>query len=94
MGRPLRDHAPHIGARLQQARERAGLLGKQLDRLAGKAPGHARIIETTGRASVDSLVAYATVLGLSLDYLVLARGVCPAKASIRSAIEKAERLAA
>ena len=61
-----------MGQRLHWAREAAGVSARELDRLAGKTPGHVGLIEARDSdATGKTLAAYAAVLGLSLDWLIV-----------------------
>jgi hypothetical protein len=85
-----------IGARLREARTLAGVGSKELDRLAQKTPGHANTLESEriGDATTQTASAYASVLGISLDWLIAGKGPEPIKADVRAAVAKArERLA-
>lgn len=88
--------ATGIGGRLRLARTTAGITARELDRLAGRAEGHAALIEsdTTERPRAsDVLLSYADVLGLSLDWLAAGRGRAPREADVLAAVERARRAA-
>lgn len=78
-------------SRLTRARKLGGLSGRQLSQLAGVADGFASMIERgVSRApAFGVIVAFARVLGVSLDWL--ARGVDPQPTAeqIKAAVEAA-----
>jgi|SRR5580704_12250039 hypothetical protein len=80
-----------IAARLKFARTLAHLPAREMDRLAGKTPGHAGLIEARpgSDAMAGTLAAYADVLGLSLDWLVRGQGDAPTADSVREAVATA-----
>lgn len=67
-----------IADRLKLARSRLGISARELDRRAGLTQGHTSLIET-GERSIEAATAakLATALGVSLDWLVMGRGVGP-----------------
>ena len=82
-----------IGQRLRWARDQAELSARELDRLAGKTPGHAGLIEARGTdAWASTLAAYARVLGLSLDWLIAGeKRRAPKPARILVAVKRARK---
>lgn len=77
--------------RLAAARKKANLPARELDRLAGVSPGQTWAIENSksGNADTKTLDKLASVLGLSLDYLVRGQGKRPPPSAIRAAVEAA-----
>lgn len=86
------------GQRIREAREllRPILATKELDVLAGLAPGHTWILERDGGSNMASstLFAIARVLGVSPEYLYRGEGRKPSAKTICAAVTKArfERL--
>jgi transcriptional regulator with XRE-family HTH domain len=80
-----------IGKRLRKARKLAQISARELDRLAGRTPGHAGLIEHRPGADVmaGTVLAYADVLGLSLDWLIAGRGAEPIAARVQAAVVEA-----
>jgi len=62
-----------------------------LDRLAGRPEGHATVIESRGDSPVksDTASAYASVLGVSLDWLIDGSGDPPTALDVTRAVEHA-----
>lgn len=79
--------------RLRRARTLGGLSQRELATLAGLSPSHVGLIEQgrvddLGSGAASSL---ATVLGVSLDWLVRGLGRRPAAADITAAVAKARQ---
>lgn len=87
-----------LGDRVAHLRTRAELSGSELARLSGLARSHVQLIESGARMALqaDTLLALATVLGVSLDWLVRGLGEEPSPETIRAAVEvaRARRAAA
>lgn len=68
-----------------------GLAARELDRLAQKTPGHAGLIEGRPKSDVmaGTVLAYADVLGVSLDWLVAGRGSEPEPEIVHAAVDQA-----
>lgn len=64
---------------------------RELDKLAGLTPCHISLIESGRRPNPESetLRAIASVLGVSLDWLVLGKGDPPRPEDVRAAVERA-----
>lgn len=78
--------------RLRKARTLGGLSQRELASLAGLSPSHVGLIEQ-GRVDdlgSDAAARLATVLGVSLDWLVRGIGRCPAAAELTAAVTKAK----
>ncbi|WP_437623356.1 helix-turn-helix domain-containing protein [Sorangium sp. So ce1151] len=90
---PHGDQARSIGERLRFARQLGNISARGLDRLAGKTEGHASLIEAKPQAEVTATTAaaYAEVLGLSLDWLILAKGTAPTEEQVTKALGMARR---
>jgi len=90
MGAP-KDTLPNLAARLRHARILGGLSARELDRLAGKTPGHSSLLETSPDIdpSVSTAMAYARVLGLSLDWLAAGEGAAPHRAAVLASVQHA-----
>ncbi len=89
--------AETLAARLRWVRqELAGISARELDRLARRTEGHASLIESRPNAGAEmgTVEAYASVFGLSLDWLVRGAGRAPSKATVVAAVEAARRAAA
>lgn len=88
---PIVDDLSTLGGRLRWLRVRAGVAMQELDRLAGRTPGHARKIEHNPATPIYTDVAadYARALGVSLDWLVRGAGATPRAAHVRAAIAQA-----
>jgi hypothetical protein len=81
-----------IASRLRYARELADeLSARELDRLAGKAQGHASLIEARpdADARAGTLRVFAEILGLSLDWLIVGKGKAPTRETVCAAVKKA-----
>jgi len=83
----------NLAERLRHLRENAGLSAKALDVLADLTPGHTTLIETGRRAdpSASTVEALASVLGVTLDWLVTGEGREPSERSVRAAVDAARR---
>jgi len=83
-----------VGARLQASRLLAKLSARELDRLAGKAEGHASLIEARKDSNVmaGTLQAYSEVLGCSLDWLIAGKGEPPTQEQVQVAVAVARSL--
>lgn len=83
-------HAVMIN-RLRSMRARAGLSGGELSRLAGLARAHVGLIESRAIKTIEAptAAALATVLGCSLDWLVLGQGEAPSDAALAAAVNAA-----
>lgn len=81
-----------IGERIRYLRMLCeDLRGRELDRLAGRSPGHTTLIEDRAGSDVFAAVclAYARVLGASLDWLIAGDGDAPTRAQVKAAVAKA-----
>lgn len=81
------------GARLQQAREMAGLGQHELERLAGLCVGHVWQLEKGHgkNPTLSTLEKVRGTLGLRLDWLVHGIGQPPEKADVLEAVARAAR---
>lgn len=82
-----------VGRRLRQLREWSELTARELDRLAGVAQGYAALIENGVRRNIgaETMAKYASVFGVTLDWMVLGRGRAPLKETIVSSAYRARR---
>lgn len=82
-----------IPDRLLAARVLGGIPGSTLDRLAGLAEGHVRLIETGRRPNPEAatLEPLACVLGVSLDWLIAGKGVPPSEEQVKAAVAAARQ---
>lgn len=80
-----------IGKRLTAAREFLGISGRELDRLADKAEGHAGLLEGghIQTLSFENLAAYASVIGVSVEWLATGAGEQPSPEGAMAAVEAA-----
>lgn len=80
-----------LGERLRWAREAGGLTTKGLDRMASLGEGHTAMVETgrRKRPSDETLRAFANVLGLRPEWLLLGSGSAPDPREIRRAVYQA-----
>ena len=78
--------------RIRKCREWVGLDAYALSRLIGKAPSYIGLLESGRRhhPRADTLELIASVLGVSIDWLVSGRGRGPSSASVRAAVERAK----
>jgi DNA-binding XRE family transcriptional regulator len=90
MHRQKQKPSASLGDRLRLAREMAGIPARELDRLAGLSEGHTANIESGRRPNIEARTAsaIATVLGLSLDWLVSDAGSPPSEAAIRDSVAR------
>jgi len=74
-----------IGGRLRYAREAAGLSSRQLSQRAGIAQAIAGMIErgATRAPTTETVQRIASVLGVSLDWLIAGTGQAPSPEDIR-----------
>lgn len=80
-----------IGTRLSDLRTLAGISARGLSKLAGLSEVHVRTIELRDRDIDTSTAArLATVLGTSLDWLVMGKGTAPRRRKVRAAVEAAK----
>lgn len=80
-----------VGSRLEDLCHRAGLSFRGADDLARRTPGHCQAIVrgTIRAAEAVTLLAYARVLGASLDWLISGEGTAPSDDAVRAAVELA-----
>lgn len=80
-----------IAGRLRLARESAGLSASGLSKLARITGSHVGLIEAGERVNpqLKTLAAIASVLGVSLDWLVYGEGEMPAPDDVRASVEAA-----
>ena len=78
----------NLGDRLRSLRNLVDISARELDRLAGKTPGHALLIESRPSADVlaGTLADYAQVFGVTLDWLALGKGKAPRHADVVAAV--------
>jgi len=77
-----------LGERVRWARDLAGISARRLDKLAKLSAGHARAIETGRKQTVEASTArkLASVLGVTLDWLLCGTGRRPTPESVRAAV--------
>lgn len=87
-------------ARVTFLREKAGVSARELDRLAGLAEGHVSMLELRERRGEGgsrphsrTAIRLATVLGASLEFLLLGEGAAPSTATMKAAVAAARRRA-
>lgn len=82
-----------LRSRLEQLRKMAGVPRRELDRLARLGEGHTTMIVLGKRKSVEAATAsaLASVLGVSLDWLVNGEGDPPSAAVVRAAVRAARQ---
>jgi len=86
-----------MGKRVLRLRTKAGLSVSELAKIAGlKSPSHIGLIERGERVgiAVQTAMALSRTLGASLDWLVDGKGDEPTEAEVRSAVERASKVAA
>jgi transcriptional regulator with XRE-family HTH domain len=83
-----------IGDRLAFARTKGGISARELDRLAGKTEGHASLIEARRAADVlaSNVAAYASVLGVTVEWLLTGEGDEPTEESVTAAVDPRPRV--
>ena len=82
--------AETIGSRLKATCDGVDLSLRELDRLAGLAECHSRqTVANANNPTSQTCIAWARVLGVSLDWLCLGHGKPPKKAAVLRAVEAA-----
>lgn len=82
-----------LGDRLRSARDLGEVSARELCSLAGVTVSVAAMVERghIHRPAADVLAAFAGVLGVSLDWLVLGTGSEPTAEQVRAAVETARQ---
>lgn len=86
-----------LGKRLLRLRTKAGLSVSELARAAGlKSPSHVGLIERGERTEIaaQTALALSKTLGVSVEWLVNGEGDEPTEDEVKTAVERAAKVAA
>lgn len=79
----------HVGQRVRELRERAGLSRRRLDKLSGFSSGFVQQVEKGKGLGSDSAKEIARVFGATLDWLIAGEGDPPTQRQIDRAVAEA-----
>ena len=91
----MQDRVPSaVGARLRETRKLIDITARELDRLACTTEGHASLIESgvVQNITLETAGKLASVLGVSLDWLLSGRGTPPSAASVQMSVDAARNI--
>jgi transcriptional regulator with XRE-family HTH domain len=93
----MRGRRDTLGKRLLRLRTKAGLSVSELARTAGlKSPSHIGLIERGERVEIaaQTALALSKTLGVSVEWLVNGEGDEPTEDAVKTAVERAAKVAA